>query len=433
MKIISVLLGTAKNKSSNVLVVGTVIVTIGTFINSIFSYLLQISLGRMLSVTEYGTFNALLSLSVLLVVPGAALMNSIIKTVAELKAKNRFDILTHLFLKSSVGTLFIGLIIFFLVYSFRSFLAEYLNVSDKSIFLFFGFYLGISFLNINPAAYLQGLLRFKAFALFMAVGGFLRFSSAVIFVALGFDLSGVFMGMFLGILVSFFIALLLLKKNFEKFEPKSLSQQYKRIIRFGFVTLFVGVGMNLLNNIDVILVKHFFTGEEAGIYSAVVTVGKVFLFGAGTVTVLMYPQISGLFARSENFLPRFKQFLGIQLALIAFGAVTFSVFAKFIVKVLFGTNFLSAVPFIPHFTIFVAFYILINFLIMFLLAINNKKVWAFLLPAVVGQYVLINLKHQTINDIININIIVSGVLLVIITMYCLHVIKNARINYSSSI
>jgi O-antigen/teichoic acid export membrane protein len=91
----------AKHLVNSTVVGGTIIVTIGAFIGSFFNYLTQVGLGRILSVEEYGTFNALLSLSVILSVPVLALTNSIIRNVSELKAMGRFDILTKMFVKSS--------------------------------------------------------------------------------------------------------------------------------------------------------------------------------------------------------------------------------------------------------------------------------------------------------------------------------------------
>ena len=52
-----------KGMRSNKDVLDTIIVGGATLFGSVFSYLLQFVLGRKLSVGDYGTFNALLSLS----------------------------------------------------------------------------------------------------------------------------------------------------------------------------------------------------------------------------------------------------------------------------------------------------------------------------------------------------------------------------------
>lgn len=423
----------ARNLASNNIVSGTIIVTIGTFIGSFFSYVLQIGLGRLLTVSEYGEFNALLSLAVIFTVPILALTNSLIKNASELLAVKRFDILTFLYTRISMFAIVVGALVFVLANIFGFFIGSYLNINDPRVFLMFGLFLGISFLNIAPASYLQGLLRFKAFAFFSALSGFTRAVFGLAFVYFGLSVGGAYLGLAVSIVLMYFLGTLILKKNFVTFKKMNLSKYYEKILTFGFVTFFVGGGMTLLNNVDVVLAKHFFDSDSAGIYAAVVTIGKVLLFGAGTVMILMYPQISELHAKKEDFLPRFKQFLAIQLLLVLGGILTFSLFSELIVTVLFGEAFLQAIPFIPKFSVFVGIYIITNFLMMFLVATNNKKAWIFLVPAVLGQYILISFKHNNIDDIITANIAVSAMLLAVISLYCLRYLKNVRINNNTGL
>lgn len=422
-----------KSLAQNTIVTGTLIVTIGTFIGSIFGYVLQVSLGRLLSVEDYGVFNALLSLAVILTVPSLALSNSLIKIVSELKAQDKFDVLTQLYVKVTLFILVFGTIVSFLIYLLRFQIANYLNIADALPVIFFGIFLGLSFLSINPSSYLQGLLRFKAFAFFAAISGFLRTFLALTFVVLGFNVGGVYFGLGLSFILLYIIATFLLKKNFTKFESISLRSYYKNIANLGIVMFFVGVGMTFLNNVDVILVKHFFDATTAGLYSGVVTVGKIFLFGAGTVTILMYPQIAELYTKGENYIKRFLQFLTVQLVLIFGGIIVFSLFPKLITQTLFSDQFLLAVPYIPKFSIFVAFYILINFMYMFLLAINKKIIWIFLFPTIALQYLLINAHHLSLNSVINTNILVSGGLLFVIVAYTLYNLKNVSFSNNSSL
>ena len=84
-------------EAKKLIVSNTAIVTVGVLIGSFFSYLLQFFLGRFLSVSDYGTFSALLSLTYLIGVPSGVFGISIIKVSSELLAKKRFDKLSSLF------------------------------------------------------------------------------------------------------------------------------------------------------------------------------------------------------------------------------------------------------------------------------------------------------------------------------------------------
>src|SRR4030042_3033408 len=84
-------------KTKDLMLSGTILVTIGVLVGSFFSYLLQFFLGRMLTVQDYGTFNALLAVSYLVGVPASVFGTSITKISAELYAKNKKNKLATLF------------------------------------------------------------------------------------------------------------------------------------------------------------------------------------------------------------------------------------------------------------------------------------------------------------------------------------------------
>lgn len=409
---------------NNEVVLGTIIVTIGVLLGSVFSYILQISLGRLLSVNDYGVFNALLALVVIFSIPTGALINSIIKITTKLSVEKRFDILTKLFIQLSFYLYLIGFAGFLIIRMLAPSLALYLNIEDVSLFTYWGIFFSFIFLNVVPSAYLQGLLRFKAFAFYTIVGSFLRAFIPLIFVYKGFGLIGIFIGISIASVLSFILSIFLLNKNFERFENVQLKPYYKDIVNFGVITLFIAVGMNFLNNVDIILVKHFFNSHDTGIYSSVVTIGKLFLFGASTVTVIMYPQISSLFSAEKDYSKRFNLFLSVQLALILFGLLLFHLFSSQITFLMFGEAFLPAVKYLPRFSIFVSFYIIINFLIMYNLAINRNIIWIFLIIAVIFQFLLITKYHSSLLDVINVNIYVSAFLTIVIAIYTYLTSKN---------
>ncbi len=404
---------------------GTAIVTIGVFISSIFSYLLQFALGHLLSVSDYGTFNALVALANIIGVPAAVLSTSITKISSELKAGDRYDKLTQLFWKLSLMTLLLGLVVSFITFVAKMYLADLLNISNANIISYFSLYLGAVFFSVVPLAYLQGLLRFKAFAFANVLGGGLRFGLPVLFVYLGWRVNGVMLGLFLGMVSAYTANVLLLKKNFRPYDSESVSPLLKKVLLFSLPVLFVNLGLMLLNNLDLILVKRFFSEELSGYYAGAVTVSKVLLFGAGTVSVVMFPQISEAYARNEDYIGKFTKFFMLQTFITVVGVLVFSLFPGLITKVMFGQKFIPSAQYIPLFSIFVGLYVLINFLIMFLLAVGKTGVYKIQIPLIVGQFVLINLYHTSLFDVIWVNIGISLVVLLILSVYSAKVIYSA--------
>jgi len=396
---------------------GIAIVTGGLFVGNVLSYLLQILLARFLSVSEYGIFTVLLSLSYIFTIPSTGVSNAIIKLVSELRAAGRFENLTAMFWKISALAFISGVAITAGLLAFRVPLAAYLNLESPNLFFYFGIFLVFLLLIVIPTAYLQGLLRFKDFAIFVIVGGLLRVLFPLILIFSGFGVRGVFVGMGLGFGFAYLCALLLLKKNFTGYTDVPLQAHFKRLFQLSYATLLISVGMIILNNIDVVMVKHYFDAHTAGIYSALVTVGKVLLFGAGTVSVVMFPQISELTAKNISYKSKFKQFLVIQVALILAGIAVFSVMPYFVTNALFGSKFILAAQYLPAFSVFVGLYVLINFMTLFMIAIDKHSIFIVQLPVILLQVILIYLFHTSLNQIILVNITVTALALLLIVLY----------------
>ena len=400
-----------KDFSNNTVLVGTAAVSFGILVGSFFSYFIQFFLGRSLEINDYGTFNALLAFFNVISVPSAVISLSLIKIVSEIKANNDFKLLTSLFWKITGFMLFIGLVLLVVVNINKDFIAAYFKISESSYILLIGACILINFVLMVPAAYLQGLLRFKAYGIFNAASGLIRFAITVALVMLGYKLNGALASIFLSEVIALGLSILLLRKNLRRYEKLDINPFIKKMLLFTAPVLFVNLSMMALNNLDMVLAKKFLEESVVGYYASVVTVGKVLLFGAGTVSVIMFPQISELVTKKVNCIPAFKKLLVIQLALIIAGIGFFTLFSKFIVLFMFGERFLPAVPYVPKFSIFMGLYVLINFLTMFFLAIDFKRIIIYQVPAVIGQFILLNIYNKSIDEIINVNIFVSTCLL----------------------
>lgn len=404
---------------------GTFIVTVGVFLGSIFSYLLQIGLGHLLSIEDFGIFNAFLSLSIIFGIPAGAISVSLIKKVSEYLAKNDFYTLRKLFWSFSKVALALGVAISTVFVVLNPIVASYLNIPHGTVIYIFAGFLAFSFINVAPLAYLQGLLRFKAYAFLSLVSQFLRLIIPLGLVYAGFAVAGAYIGLTLVGLLTFLVALLLLAKNFKQGKtPTDNNGQespipviYKQLLTFSLPVLFINLGINLLNNTDIVMVKHFFTPYEAGVYAGVVTMCKVYLFGAGIVQVVMFPQISHLYALGANYKSRFVKFLSLQLLLIFGGLGMFSLFPSLINSLMFGGKFMDSVSYLPLFAVFMSFYILITFLSMFLLAISKTKAFLVILPACVLQYILISSFHTNLFSVIKANILSTGLACLFIIIY----------------
>jgi len=98
------------------------------------------------------------------------------------------------------------------------------------------------------------------------------------------------------------------------------------------------IGQVLINNIDIVLVKHFFPPREAGFYAAIALVGRVLYFAAWSVVSAMFPITAQAKPEEEsNFYLRVPIFL---VLLISSGFVLMTaLFPHLIMHVGFGAAF----------------------------------------------------------------------------------------------
>ena len=406
-----------KGMRSNKDVLDTIIVGGATLFGSVFSYLLQFVLGRKLSVGDYGTFNALLSLSSMVGVFGAVFGTALIKINAEIFAKKDNDSLRSLFISSVKFSLAVGLFSFLIIFSLREFISNYLNVGDSFLITLFGLSVGLGFLIVIPNSYLQGTQEFKKYSLFHIFSLFLRFLIPTIFVFMGFGLRGVYSAAPISSITAFLFGLFILGLNLKNLKKVDVSDSFKKIFSFGSTVILVNFSMMALNNIDLIMVKRFFSPTDAGYYAGTMTLGKILLFGAGAVSVVMFPKITALHAGGKSFMKSLKRLLMLLILVLVVGVICYQIFPEIITNLFFGKAFENSVKYLPLFSVFVALYVLINFLVMFFLAIDKKKVGFLLLPGVLIQYIALNLFHGSLWEIINVNIGVSVFTLILLSVF----------------
>lgn len=397
--------------------ISTVLVTIGLLANSFFSYLLQLFLARHFSIEDFGTYNALLSMFAILSVPITVFSVSLVKTVSELYSKQKFGKLGKLFWAVCVFLALAGAVIVSGLFLLRHPLANYMNIDQPLLYFYLGLYIAASLLSAGPQAFLQGFMMFKAFSFYTTSMGLIRLIVPAGIVYLGYKIGGVYVGLSLGMFFSFVLGALLLKDRLSDWEEVDLSPEYKKILTFTLPILLLNLCMIMLNNVDIILVKKYLDAVTAGYYAGVAILGKIILFGAGSITIVMFPQIAALVASGKRYMERFYFFLRILMIILVTAIISFSLLPDMVAKVFFGEQLLASAQYLPLYAVFISTYVLVNFIMMFLMAINRTKASLMLIPAVAAQFIAINLYHESVLSVIRINIFITLLILVSLGIY----------------
>lgn len=403
----------------------TIFVSFGILVASFFSYLLQFYLGRTLSVNDFGMFNALLSVAAIVGVPASVFGIALIKEVSALSAKKEDAKVAAIFWQSTIWSIAIGFVVFGFFYIFRENLLTWFKITNFDVVTAFAFYLSLTFLWSVPYAYFQGLLRYRMFSFFIAISSFLRFLLPVLFLLKFNRVFNAYLAMAIATVLVTVTALLLLSKLVGKTSDLTAWKELRYILRFSWPVMATNLCLMAFNNNDLILVRSNFTPSESGYYAGVVTLGKILLFGSTSVATVMFPKIARLKSGEENTKKHFNDFLKLQVLILFAGSLLFVLFPRLIALAFFGTKFLDSVKYLPLYSVFVGLYVILNFLILFLFAVDITDLYNFLVILVMVQVLLINNFHNSLYQVIYINISVLFVAVSIAMLKSLRFLKKS--------
>ena len=168
--------------------------------------------------------------------------------------------------------------------AFRGIIAGYLNLPDSTpvalMAIGAAFYVPLG----SRRGYLQGACRFSHLAINVVAEGMVRLGGSLIAVIMGYGVTGVIAANAAAVGMAYLLAFPTpwTAAAGEPGEPISVA------FREGLQAIGFFVGAVIINNFDIVLVKHFFAPAQAGLYAAVALVGRV-------IYVLSWSVVSGMF------------------------------------------------------------------------------------------------------------------------------------------
>jgi O-antigen/teichoic acid export membrane protein len=204
----------------------------------------------------------------------------------------------------------------------RNVVTAYLNLPDPFLIVLLG--LGTAFyipLGARRGA-MQGTYSFNSLAINLILEGLVRLGGAFLLIRLGMGVTGAVLASVAGVVLAYLFARPGVKPASNLKIPASFREGLQAIVFF--------VGQVIINNFDIVLVKHFFPAEEAGLYAAIALVGRVVNMFAWSVVSSMFPISAG--TRSQD---REGRTLLMTSLILVLSIVSFVVLALWIVPSLF--------------------------------------------------------------------------------------------------
>jgi O-antigen/teichoic acid export membrane protein len=171
------------------------------------------------------------------------------------------------------------------------------------------------------------------------------------------------------------------------------------------------IGQILINNSDVLIVKHFFAPVEAGHYAALALIGRIVFFATWSVVTVLLPAVAQLHQKGLPHRRYLWMSLGAVLAVsvIVTGGAFF--FPQLVVGVLFGEAYLSIAPLLGLYAVATSLYSLANVVITYRLSIGNGRGGTLAVIGGTAQVIVLWFFHASLQQVVVVQIgLMTGLL-----------------------
>lgn len=382
--------------------------SLGNFLNLLY----QLLIAHKLSASEFGAFNSLVSIFIVLSAPLGTLQIAVAKYSAEFNALHQIDKLKFLLsdlLKKAFLLAGLTFLVFFLVLAHLIKLLKIPSLFSGNILAAL---IAMSWLVPILSGAIQGLEFFGWLTSMTVFTAILKLALAFLLIILGFKIAGALgawlVSSIVGVVISYFAL-----RRFIKFGPIPDKTEYKKMFAYLLpVALSYFCFMNLVNS-DMVLVKYFFLKEDAGLYSLAQMVGKIFLFLPLAVSVVMFPKACGLNAQKKDTSWTLKKSLFYVFILCLLAVTFYNLFPAFVLKVLFGKTYPEAIFLGRLFSISMSFFTLSYLIISYFLSINDLRFIKYLVASMLLQTLAIVGFHQSL-AVIQLTLCINSILLFLV-------------------
>ncbi len=259
---------------------GSLVLLAGTGSVTLMNLVYNIAVARFLGPTGFGHVAAVCTL--LILISAVMLSFQIVSTkIVAQQASLQEKIIAYGRFHGSAWAC--GILAGLSLFVFQAPISRYLNLPNPLLVVLLGigavFYIPLG----SRRGYLQGSCRFRPFAFNLALEGMVKLGASLLFIKFGYGVAGVIAANSASVALAYVFAAPALP------HPGATSPSITIAFREGLQALVFFAGVVMINNSDILVVKHFFAGPLAGLYAAVALVGRVVFVLTFSVASSMFP------------------------------------------------------------------------------------------------------------------------------------------------
>lgn len=367
------------------------------------NYLYYPVLGHLLKLDAYGEVQALVALSMQLIIFITVLSQVTVNVAASYddethKRRVAFE-LEKLALTISLGVFVIGVAL-----SWR--LGNFFHFSSIWPFIMLLVALVLTAPSSFRSAYLSGHKKFGATALYNVLSALSRLVFSVIFVLIGWGAVGAIAGLVVSQIIAFvYTAYKAHAIGFGQAPGlRYFSLPDVRFIvpelKYALFVLVSSLGITLLGSLDVFVVKHYFDAQTAGRYAGISSVARIIFFLTVSIAQVLLPSVRKSRPMREN-----QQYLLRSMALLGGigGAVLigFTLLPRFTIGVLMGHSYTSLAHLLPTLSLAMFVISVLNLLVYYYIALRSYQIYVIVISGTVVSCGLMVMHHASLPAVIS--------------------------------
>ncbi len=263
---------------------GSYVLLLGSGLAAAINFAYNISVARFLGPTSFGHATAVYTLLTLISAVTLSFQIVPAKVVAQ---QSTAEAKSAVYRNFHRGAWMCGIFVALLMVLFQRGIANYLKLPSPVlvdlIAIGAAFYVPLG----TRRGYIQGAYGFRLLATNLILEGLVRLGGSLLLMVLHFGVNGVIAANAAAIAVAYFAAV----PKLAAAVPSHLRLSYA--LRESLQAMVFFAGQVIINNCDIVLVKHFFTPTLAGLYAAVAMVGRVIFALSSAVVNSMFPLVAG--------------------------------------------------------------------------------------------------------------------------------------------
>ncbi|WP_299060869.1 sugar isomerase [uncultured Polaribacter sp.] len=389
------------------------------------NYLYNLVLGRFLGPEKFA--DAAILITLLLVLSFVAMTFQLV--TAKFSVIFEDSIFESFISNTYRNALVTGVLLGLLVVFFSSDLQIFFKTTSATMFVVFG--IGIPFyflMSVNRGVF-QGKKELTSLSITYQLEMISRL--LITFILLYFLNIETSLLIAIGILVSFLFGLIPFKfKKFSLVNVFKLEKTQTKLVRnFFIITAFYELTQIIINNSDILLVKHFFASYEAGLYASLALIGRVVYFVAWMFVMLLLPVVVQLKKEGKSTLPILLKYVGYIGAISITIVLGCYLFPNLIIQILFGDGYVEISPLLWKYALATGVFAISNIFAYYYLSLD--KYVPVILSGIFGmlQIVLVVFYHTSLEQVVHVQIIAMLILLFVqLTYFFLSNLKERKIS-----